>query len=55
LEKYLSLSDNYVDVIPGENCEIKLLVQELKFIKKGLKFRSYLQVYDKDELEIVYL
>ena len=52
--KYLPFSDNYIDVVPGEVHETVLLGEDLAAVGKEIKFRSYLQVYDQEQLKVVF-
>jgi hypothetical protein len=52
--KYLAFTDNYIDVVPGEIHETLLLGEDLTALKKDIKFRSYVQVYEQEELKVIY-
>jgi len=52
--KYLSFTDNYIDIIPGEIHSTILLGEDLQALQKEIKFKSYVQVYDTEALKVVY-
>ena len=58
---YLKLSDNYFDMIAGKTYKVFLMpnhngekTPSLAELKDKLVFRSYIQSYAKDKLEIVF-
>lgn len=52
--RYLKLTENYVDVLPGRKKTIGLIgnVEDLQTLKPTLVFRSYRETYDPSPLKV---
>lgn len=51
-EMYIKLSDNYFDVVPGEDYIVTLKDLTVSQVKEGLVFRSYVQTYTSGDLTV---
>ena len=52
-KEYLKLSDNYFDVVPGHEVEVKVkTLGGLRKFRDSLRFLSYVQIHSKDKLDV---